>query len=252
MAVALSMSLEDVLEEFSLSREQLNLPCSLLLCNNLAAKLDRWELLAPHIGLSQCDIIDITEDSSSYQDQRLSCFRKWRNRYGSKATVISLVEALSKIKRYDLVGDLCKLYKQEPETSADLFSSSDKVPAEYKCLLSYRDELLSEISCDLPTVSGKLLEKDLIPSSLTIVNPREIDDLQLASKIVDCLLKRVKFFPDKYYVLRDVLHECSWMNDLVKQLSEITSKCMHVRLLYTIVISLQWLSCRQRHCSFML
>ena len=224
MAVALSVSLEGVLESFSLSRKQLNLPCSLLLCNTLAAKLDRWELLAPHIGLSQCDIIDITEDSSSYQDQRLSCFRKWRNRYGSKATVISLAEALSKIKRYDLVGDLCKLYKREPETSADSFSSSDKVPAEYECLLSYRDKLISEISCDLPTVSGKLLKKDLIPSSLTIVNPREIDDL--ASKIVDCLLKRVKFFPDKYYVLQDVLHECSWMNDLVKQLSKVTGKCL--------------------------
>ena len=180
--------------------------------------------LLAHIGLSERDNVEVKEDCRSYQEQRLGSLRKWRNKLGNGATIILLAEALFKISRADLVGELCKIYlsmrQLEEEVSA---SEPSEAPPEYERLLNCKEQMISEISGDLQTVSRKLAENDLIPSSLCLgvgSEPQESHE-ERVTKIVECLLRKVRFFPEKYYLLMSALSECSWMDDLVELLSGI-------------------------------
>ena len=221
--LSLRPSLDDTLSHHGVTREQLAVPCSEPLSNKFASKVDRWELLAPHIGLGERDIVEIKEDCRSYQEQRLGSLRKWRSKFGSGATVIFLAKALFEINRVDLVGELCIIYSsmhQQQEAAAQATDSTPKkVPVEYERLLSCKAQMIGEISCDLLAMSQKFAEINLIPPSL-VVDSEPQDSEERATKIVECLLMKVRFSPDKYNLLMSVLSECSWMNDLVERLSE--------------------------------
>ncbi len=106
-------SLDDVFEQYGLSKEELNTPCSNNDCTELAMKLDRWELLAQVIGLTQADCTAIKANSISYEQQRVAALFKWRGNFGSRATYLKLAEGLEKIGHLDLVDELCKIYKSE-------------------------------------------------------------------------------------------------------------------------------------------
>ena len=209
MAVSI-VTLQDTLEHYCVTREQLAVPCSEPLCNNFAAKVDRWELLAPNIGLSEGDIVEIKEDCKTYQEQRLGSLRKWRSKLGIKATVLSLAEALFEIKRSDLVGELCRVYlsiiTQREIASQATDSKPTEVPVEYERLLGCKHKLISEISCDLQAMSRKLAEKDLIPPSL-VVDCEAQDSQKKATEIVEVVLDKVRLVPAKYRLLMNVLSE---------------------------------------------
>ncbi len=85
--------------------------CILILfsISELAMKLERWELLLPHIGLDECDRIAIKNDYSSYEEQRIALLSKWKRLFGSRATYLKLAEGLEKIGHFDLVEKLCSL-----------------------------------------------------------------------------------------------------------------------------------------------
>ena len=75
-------------------------------------KLDRWELLANNIGLSQGECTVIRENHSrDYELQRSAMLSKWKTKYASEATYLKLALGLEKIQRLDLVEDLCKACK---------------------------------------------------------------------------------------------------------------------------------------------
>ena len=102
----------DVLTEHGLTRNELNIPCPAKVCNTIAMKLDRWELLASFLGLAEEDCTAIREDyNTNYAKQRSVSLNTWKQQFGSKATYLMLAEGLEKIKRLDLVGELCVLYK---------------------------------------------------------------------------------------------------------------------------------------------
>ena len=224
---SLMPTLDSTLSHYGVSWKQLAVPCSEPLSNSFASKLDRWELLAPHIGLGERDIVEIKEDCRTYQEQRLGSLRKWREKFGSGATVISLVEALFEMRRLDLVGELCIIYSsvhQQQEVAAKAADlTPKKVPVEYERLLSCKEQMISEFSCDLLTMSQKLVEKDLIPPSLAVDSEPQ-DTEEKATKIVESLLKKVRFFPEKYSQLVSIIAECSWMSDLVELLTRGPSK----------------------------
>ncbi len=99
--------LDSILIKKRLTRHQLAIPCPTDLCNELAMKLDSWELLAPFIGLSEGDCIAIQKNNSIYELQRLAMIRKWENMNGSGATYLKLALGLENIQRFDLVEYLC-------------------------------------------------------------------------------------------------------------------------------------------------
>ncbi len=106
-------SLDDIFEQYGLSKEELNTPCSTDDCTELAMKLDKWELLAQVIGLTPADSTAIKFDSwISYEQQRVAALVKWRGKFGSRATYLNLAEGLKEIDNLDLVEELCKIYKR--------------------------------------------------------------------------------------------------------------------------------------------
>ncbi len=109
MSTNIVVRLDSVLLLKELTREQLATPCPTDQCNELAMKLDRWELLAPFIGLSEGDCTAIKENNSSYELQRLAMISKWKKMYGSEATYLKLALGLEKIQQFDLIEDLCRL-----------------------------------------------------------------------------------------------------------------------------------------------
>ncbi len=102
-------TVDSILIKKGLPRHQHTIPCPTDQCNELAMKLDRWELLAPFIGLSEGDCTAIKKNNSSYELQRLAMIRKWQKMYGSEATYLKLALGLEKIQRIDLVEYLCTL-----------------------------------------------------------------------------------------------------------------------------------------------
>ena len=110
--MACKVDLCDVLTEYGLTRDELNTPCPADACNLIAMKLDRWELLASTLGLAEEDCTAIREDyKTNYALQRSVSLNTWKKQVGSKATYLMLAEGLEKIKRFDLVGELCVFYK---------------------------------------------------------------------------------------------------------------------------------------------
>ena len=178
--------------------------------------MDRWELLAPYIGLGERDCTDIKKDNTVYQEQRLASLSRWRSKFGSRATVIALGEALYKIHRSDLVMELCKIHcRQMAEREKADSSYQLTVSKEYTTLLGCKNQLIDIFSYDLVTVCSKLLKSDLIPHSLA----DECQSKQKAPEIVNWLLNKVKSCPESFTVLLKVLSECHWMSDMVKVLS---------------------------------
>ena len=108
--MAYKSELDDVLKEHGLTRDQLNTRCSSEVSIALSMKLERWEMLAHCIGLSEKDCAAIKEDNRSYEAQCHATLSRWRKQLGRKATYLMLAEGLEKLKRRDLVEELCILY----------------------------------------------------------------------------------------------------------------------------------------------
>ena len=64
----------------------------------IAECIIRWENLAPHLGIDEPEEVEIKIDNrDSYGQQKKSCLRKWRQKYGDRATYHSLIEAAKKV-----------------------------------------------------------------------------------------------------------------------------------------------------------
>ncbi len=118
--------LDATLNYHELIREELDVPCSVDHCRELAMKIERWEPLLPHIGLGECDRIAIEKDYSSYEEQRIALLSKWKRLFGSRATYLKLAEGLEKIGHFNLVDELCKIYKSKPAEHQDNDDESEK------------------------------------------------------------------------------------------------------------------------------
>ena len=118
---AVEVTCGDVLQRFSLTREQLDTPCTFENCSLLAEILVKWEPLAPGIGLSEQDITAIQQDhKGDYRAQCSAALAKWRHKFGLRATFLMLAQGLERTKDLEGVEKLCKTFKQvRPLTSSD-------------------------------------------------------------------------------------------------------------------------------------
>ncbi len=133
-------SLDGVFEQYGLSKEELNTPCSTDDCTELAMKLDKWELLAQVIGLTQADCTAIKANSwISYEQQRVAALVKWKGKFGSRATYLNLAEGLKKIDNLDLVEELCKIYKRHQFKCILTQPTSRKANSQQNIEASYRE-----------------------------------------------------------------------------------------------------------------
>lgn len=104
-------SLKEVLQQFSLTQEELDKPCTFEQCSEIASKMVKWEPVAPFIGLDESDIVAIQRDNKDYDSQRSSALNTWREKYGSRATFLKLARAFEKKELFDHVEMVCKVFK---------------------------------------------------------------------------------------------------------------------------------------------
>ena len=76
----------------------------------------KWQIVAPHLGLSAADIEEIEYDKKVESERRLKTLQMWKEKYAYKATYRRLVEALLTVGNASHAQDVCKLLKSEKST----------------------------------------------------------------------------------------------------------------------------------------
>ena len=165
-------SLVEVLGRYSLTEQQINVPCSHEHMVEIASKVNKWECLVLSIGLTDIEVTAIQRDKPN--DYRLQCsaaLLKWRQKFGSNATYLSLAKGLEKVGRLDLVETVCKMFIDGRGTSI----SPDPKPT--KC---------SATETEVTLLSDRL--KDFEERFKSLVNDT-LNELEKNSKVTAKVIK---------------------------------------------------------------
>ena len=79
--------------------------CEIALC------MTEWKAVAPFLGLDDNDVDAIEQEQKSEQVRRLKALKKWKSKYGCKATYRKLVVVLLKLSKADVADEVCRLLK---------------------------------------------------------------------------------------------------------------------------------------------
>ena len=76
--------------------------------------------MAPSLGLTDVDVRDITDQIPplSVPSQRMEMMKKWKQKFGAKATYEALSKVFAESNRQDLVEKISEFAAQEPPTVA--------------------------------------------------------------------------------------------------------------------------------------
>ena len=111
-------SLEDLLQD--VPSEKLNQPCRDEHLCEIALSITEWQSISPFLGLTEADEVIIQHDYPDSIARKIGMLRKWKKRFGRKATYRKLGQVFWKLKRADLVEELCELLQTESsESSSD-------------------------------------------------------------------------------------------------------------------------------------
>ena len=101
-------SLEYLLRD--ILREKLDWPVSTSHLSQVARRLSKWRLLAPHLHITPQQEEEIVNNHpSDLELQRLKCLQKWSHDQYFKATYGALILALYEVENLDLIHEICKL-----------------------------------------------------------------------------------------------------------------------------------------------
>ena len=111
-------SLEDLLQD--VPPEKLNQRCRDEHLCEIALSITEWQSISPFLGLTEADEVIIQHDYPDSIARKIGMLRKWKKRFGRKATYRKLGQVFWKLKRADLVEELCELLQTESsESSSD-------------------------------------------------------------------------------------------------------------------------------------
>ena len=111
-----------LLEDFSLTKSDLNKAIDDAVFLSLG--LNFSYSLGIHLGLFESDIKAIENDHKSDQDRVVALFWKWRERKGSDATYLSLMNVLIECENQEAAEKLCQYYQNKHQTSSTKSSQS--------------------------------------------------------------------------------------------------------------------------------
>ena len=139
-------SLEDLLKD--IPPEKLDQPCRDEHLCEIALSITRWKSIAPFLGLTKAEEENIEKDCGENETQKIGMLRKWKERFGRKATYRKLAKVFFKLERVDLVEEVCELLQTEHSSSS---SEEDAPPAAKRSILdSYAEYLRGRYSRELP------------------------------------------------------------------------------------------------------
>ena len=101
-------TLEELVKKVRISLDLLDQKCSDEHLKSISLFLD-WRSVAPHLGLSERNIEDIEADKKKESERRFKTLQTWRKKYGYKATLKKLAEALLSVENADDAERVCRL-----------------------------------------------------------------------------------------------------------------------------------------------
>ena len=93
---------------------KLDEPCSDEHLRDISSDLTCWQELAPYLDLKEAEVEVIELDAKTVNEKRLKALRKWKNKYGFRATYRALTEALLKCHMADHAEKVCRLLVPNP------------------------------------------------------------------------------------------------------------------------------------------
>ena len=99
----------------TMSPKLLEQKCSDKHLKSISLFLD-WRSVAPHLGLSERNIEAIEAEKRRESERRLVVLRKWKQKYGFKATLRNLAAVLLKVENADDAERVCALLQTPAAT----------------------------------------------------------------------------------------------------------------------------------------
>ena len=102
-----SLQLEEILSRHGLKPTDLDKECPERVRDEVAVKLDDWEMAGRYLEFTLEKLRDINRENSSQELCRIALLDTWGKREGKKATYLKLASVLHRRQRCDLVEFLC-------------------------------------------------------------------------------------------------------------------------------------------------
>ena len=99
------------MKEVSLHPEKLDQSISDDHLLGIALFLTSWQTVAPHLGLSEIDVVVIEQEGKDEKDKRLKALQMWKRKFGFRATYRELVKVLLSLGMADGAQNVCLLLK---------------------------------------------------------------------------------------------------------------------------------------------
>ena len=106
-----AITLEELLKEVSVHPEELNDPIIDDHLREIAIFLTSWRKVATYLGLSESDLDDVEREERDEHMKKLKALKKWKGKFGFKATYKKLVEVLLSLAMADVAEKVVLLLK---------------------------------------------------------------------------------------------------------------------------------------------
>ena len=110
MAEAQVVTLEDVISQCGLKKEDLNKECTLT--NDMLEiinKITDWKVTGTYLGIPKEKLVSIEVESRTEAQRRIAVLQTWKEREGKRATYLKLVATFNQQGRNDLVEKICRV-----------------------------------------------------------------------------------------------------------------------------------------------
>ncbi|XP_019852745.1 PREDICTED: uncharacterized protein LOC109582469 [Amphimedon queenslandica] len=211
-----------MLKEFSLTERDINKAADDAVILSLG--LNFYLSLGLCLGLSESDIAAVKKDNHSDQDRVVALFWKWRERKGSDATYLSLLEALIKYENKEAAEKLCrKIHASSRSTKSSFktqsslsYQSRDRRPIRHpinqsqkkvwcekntgnkawKIFDQYHDRLVNILRCDIALCDSvfKILADNFLIGIAEKDVIQQLTNLDIKSKAI---MRHVSIFISK-------------------------------------------------------
>ena len=106
----MGVTLKELLDHLDLHESQLDQRCTDEHLRDIALHIDKWEVYASYLGLTQADIDGIKEDGRSNAEKKIRALQEWKRKNAFKATFRFLVEdVFLKAENAELAEKVCSL-----------------------------------------------------------------------------------------------------------------------------------------------
>ena len=113
--------LQSLVTKYNLSQADLDKQCDDDLFLTLMQQIPNFDNAAPFFHLTMAEINDIHSDQSRAQSRKRGMLEKWRNKYGSDATYLSIVHIFLHMKNRQLAEIVMQHVKELKQKEVNIF-----------------------------------------------------------------------------------------------------------------------------------